>query len=78
MYGSKTHDIAQAATIALLNVRPELLKYGPNPAKIKEILGPADGFLRDRPLIIAAGSAPINDFAHVLKGAKYPMGQLRN
>ena len=66
---SEPQDTAKAALIVFQNLRPKLLQYSSNPAKLSEIVEPISGFEWNKRSICALGTGPIDD---LMKNSKAP------
>ena len=80
MYTAEPQNTAKAAHIVFRKIRPQLIRYSSNPAKLRAITEPIFGFDWYRRTIGALGSAPIIDLVEIAKGSKAPhelIGRLR-
>ena len=69
---SEHQNTAKAALIVSQKIRPQLLHYSSNKAKLSEIIEPIFGFEWNRRTIGALGSGPINDLMRIAKGSEPP------
>ena len=69
---AEPQNTAKAALIVFQNLRPKLLQYSSNPAKLSEITEPIFGFEWNKRTISALGSGPINDLMKITKDSKAP------
>ena len=72
METAEPQNTAKAALIVPQEIRPQLLKYSANPAKLRETTEPILGFEWCRRTISALRSGPISDVTHILRGSKAP------
>ena len=67
---SEPQNTAKAALIVFQEIRPQLLQYSSNPAKLRGIIEPIFGFECNRRTIGALGAGPIIDLVKIAKGPK--------
>ena len=69
---AEPRNTAKTALIVSQNLRPQLLQFSSNPAKLTELIEPIFGFEWNKRTICALGEDPTNDSMEIMKNSKAP------